>query len=722
MGRNRNSHRTSSSRNLRQQGPRGSRPEGQVAGPGDAERRDRRRTLAVCGLLVLAVGLVFGQTVGHEFFNFDDAENVYENRPVASGLSAKGIGWAFDRQKANWHPLTWLSLMADCQFYGLDAGGHHLTNDLLHAATAVLLFLVLRRMTGGFWPSALVAAIFALHPLRVESVAWVTERKDVLSGLFFMLTLAAYVRYVRGPFSLGRYLLVAFVFALGLMAKQSLVTLPFVLLLLDYWPLRRFTVDAYSNPTPPLMPPLTPPHCNGGDFVGNANFLKSSLGQLPLGWQLVLEKLPLFLLAAVSSIVAVWAASEVLMPTERLPLGWRIGNALISYVAYVGQFFYPHGLAPFYPRPGLDLPLWKIGGAFLILLGVTVAVCVWRRRYPYLFVGWLWYLGMLVPVIGLVQVGMGAMADRFTYLPQIGLCMALVWAAADLCHGWRVRYPARAIASASVLAVLMGCAWRQTSFWRDSETLWNHTLACTSRNGVAHNDLGNALANQGRIDEAMAHYQQALEIKPDYVEALNNLGAAFARLGRMNEAITQHQKAVEIKPDYAQAHYNLGVAFARLDRIGEAIAHYQKAVEIKSDYVEAYYNLGNAFSRLDRFDEAIAQYQKALEIQPDYVEAHNNLGYALAARGRIAEAMAHYQKALEIQPDYAEAYYNLGDVLAAQSRIDEAVAHYRHALDLAARHNNQALADASRAKIAQYEAGKSLPQPRPSSMRPPPKP
>jgi len=648
--------------------------------------KNRYVVLAVCGFLVLAAGLVFGQTVCYQFINFDDDIYIYENWQVSRGLSAEGICWAFtDRHNAaNWHPLTWLSLMVDCQFYGLNAGGHHLTNDLLHAATAVLLFLVLWKMTGGFWPSALVATIFAVHPLRAESVAWVTERKDVLSGLFFMLTLAAYVRYVRRPFSLGRYLLLALVFSLGLMAKQSLVTLPFVLLLLDYWPLRRFA----GSPCLDRTPARTPPHCNAGAFVGGANFLERVLGRFPLRWQLVLEKVPLFLLAAVFSMAAVWAASETLMPMESLPLWWRIGNALISYVAYLGQFFYPLGLAAFYPRPGLDLPLWKIGGAFLILLGATATVYVGRRRCPYLLVGWLWYLGMLVPVIGLVQVGIGAMADRFTYLPQIGLCVAVVWAATDLFHRWHFRYGACGIASASLLAVLMACAWRQTSIWRDSETLWTHALACTAPNPAAHDNLGAALFSQGRLDEAMAHYQKALELKPDDVGALNNLGHALANGGQFNEAM----------------------------------AHYRTALKIKPDDVEALNNLGAAFFAQGRLAEATAHYRKALEIKPDYVEALNNLGAALFGQGQLDEAVTQYQKALEIDPDSAEAHGNLGLVLASQGRLDGAMAQYRKALDLATQHNNQALAAALRAKIAQYEAGKLLPPPRPASVRLPPKP
>ena len=673
--------------------------------------RQRYLVLAVCGLLVLAVGLVFGQTVRHEFVNLDDTMYVYENPQVSRGLTAEGICWAFTDTSGNWHPLTWLSLMGDCQFYGLNAGGHHLTNNLLHAATAVLLFLVLWRMTGGFWPSALVAALFAVHPLHVESVAWVTERKDVLSGLFFVLTLAVYVHYVRRRFSWGRYLLLSIVFALGLMAKQSLVTLPFVLLLLDYWPLRRWSDRPYLKLTPPLTPPLTspltpeltPPHYNGGDFVGGANFLGSLLGRFSLRWQLVLEKLPLLLLAAVASLDAVWAASNVLAPTKRLPWGWRIGNAVILYVAYLGQFFYPLGLAAFYPRPGLDLPMWRIGGAFLILLSVTVTVCFWRRRCPYLLVGWLWYLGILVPMIGLVQVGIGAMADRFTYLPQIGLCIAVVWGLTNICRSSRRHRWVCGVTSALVLLVLMGCAWRQTSFWRDSETLWTHVLACTSGNNLAHNSLGAALAGRGEVDEAIQHYRQALEINPRFAEAHANLGVALAGRGEVDEAIQHYRQALEINPRFAEPQYNLGNALAGLRRIDEAVTHYRKALEINPCYAEAHNNLGVVLAGRGEVDEAIQHYRQALEINPYYAEAHNNLGGVLAGRGEVDEAIQHYRQALEIKPYDAEPQYNLGNALAGLRRIDEAVTHYRKALEInprhAGTHNNLGIVLAGRGEV-----------------------
>ena len=347
-----------------------------------------------------------------------------------------------------------------------------------------LLFLVLRQMTGRLWPSALVAALFAIHPLRAESVAWVTERKDVLSGLFFVLTLGAYVNYVRRPFSLARYLAVMVLFALGLMAKAMLVTVPAVLLLLDYWPLGRFA--------------------GGEDYVATP--------QVP-PQRLIIEKLPLLALAILSSLATLLAQQEAFVSENLIPLWARVANALVAYVAYLEQFFCPWGLALFYPHPGTHLPIWKAVGAGIVLAGISAAVLRHRQR-RYLLVGWLWYLGMLVPAIGLVQVAGQAMADRYTYLPEIGLAMALIWWAADSWPAWPYRRPVRAVAAAAALAALLGGAWRQTSFWCDSETLWRRTLACTSYNKVAHNNLAAALVAADRLDEALLHYRQSLEINP----------------------------------------------------------------------------------------------------------------------------------------------------------------------------------------------------------------
>ena len=606
------------------------------------------RAVSIGILLFVAVGLVFGQTARYGFVNYDDHVYVCENPHIARGLSFQGIVWVFTHSHAsNWHPATGLTHMLDCQLYGIEAGGHHLTNVLLHAATSILLFLVLWKMTSDFWPSALVAALFAVHPLRVESVTWVSERKDVLSGLFFVLTLAAYLRYVRRPFSVARYLSVVALLAVGLMAKPMLVTLPLVLLLLDYWPLRRFAGNSWRR------------------FA-----------------YLVVEKLPLLLLTALSCMATVWAQGEAVVPVERLPFWWRASNALVSYVAYLAQLCCPLGLAAFYPHPGVNLPMGKVMASAVILAAISAAaVAGWRRR-PYLLVGWLWYVGMLVPAIGLLQAGPQARADRYTYLPQIGLCLAFTWAVAELFRRWPLRQWAYGIASASLLAVLIGSAWRQTSFWRDSVILWTHTLDCTTRNDVAHCNLGGALIDAKRIGEAIDQCRKALTIKPDYAQAHHFLGDALADLGRLDEAVTQQEKALEIKPRYVQVHCDLGVALARLGRFDEAMAHYRKALEIQPDFPEAHYDVGNLLAGRGQLDEAVAQYQLALEDDPDYAPAHNNLGAALTRLGRLDEALAHYQRALELQPDYAMAYANLGAALTRAGRLDEALVQYRKVLEL----------------------------------------
>ena len=622
----------------------------------------------VCALLLLAVGLVFGQTVGFGFVNIDDDKYVYNTPQVFHGLSAAGVVWAFTHcHAANWHPLTWLSLMLDCQLYGLNAGGHHLTNVLLHAATAVLLFLVLRQMTGRFWPSALVAALFAVHPLRVESVAWVTERKDVLSGLLFMLTLGAYVNYVRHQLSRTWYLAMLLFFALGLMAKPTLVTLPLLLLLLDYWPLGRFTEGS--------LPDAMPLHCNGGAF----------LGRFSSSWRLVVEKLPLLAMVAVSCLATLWAQQEALVSEERLPVSAQVANALVSYVAYLGQFFCPQGLALFYPHPGTHLPIWKVAGAAVVLVGISAVVLTHWRRRPYLLVGWLWYLGMLVPAIGLKQVAGQAMADRYTYLPQIGLGISLTWWAADCCRSWPYRRPVCAMASAVALTVLLGCAWRQTSFWCDSETLWSRSLACTSCNKVAHNNLAAALADRDRLEEAIGHYRRSLDINPHDAEATNSLGVLLARLGRVDEAMACYRKSQEIQPGYALAYYNLGSLLAERGRFDEAVAQFQRAIEIRPKFAKAHRKLGNILAGRGQLDGAISHYREALEIQPDDAEALGNLGEALTSRGQFDQAMAHFEQAQKIRPDDARVQGGLAKALAAQGRFAEAVKHYRLALEATAR-------------------------------------
>jgi tetratricopeptide (TPR) repeat protein len=623
---------------------------------------DKRTVLSICLFLVAAVFLVFGQTLRYAFVNYDDSTYVLGDSPVTKGLTLGGIGWAFTNgYSANWHPLTWISHMLDYQLYGLNAGGHHLTNVLLHAATAILLFLVLRRMTGALWPGAFVAVVFAIHPLRAESVAWVSERKDVLSGLFFMLTLLMYVQYVegskgRGPKAKVFYGLTLLFFALGLMSKPMLVTLPFVLLLLDYWPLGRFTFPSHR---------------------GAANF------SAPSAARLVFEKLPLFLLAAASSVITfiVQKNSGAMATLENIALPLRLANGLVSYVVYIFQMLWPSHLAVFYPYLARG-PGWEMAGAGALLLFTTVLAVVFARRLPYLLVGWLWFLGMLVPVIGIVQVGGQARADRYTYLPQIGLYLLAAWGMRDLTASWRHRRQVLGAGALTVITVLIVCAWRQTSYWRNSESLWIHTLACTPDNAVAHRNLGDVFVMQGRSAEAIEQFQQVIKIKPDDAEAHYNLGVAFASQGRDVEAVEHYRKAIQFNPDHAEAHNNLGSLLAKQERPDEAVKQFQQAVRIKPDYIEARYNLGIALASQGRFDEAAGQFRKAIQFKPDYVAAHHNLGNMLAVQGRLDEAIGHYRRALELKPDFVQAHYRLGVALQAQRNFGAAITEYRKVLEL----------------------------------------
>jgi tetratricopeptide (TPR) repeat protein len=616
--------------------------------------------------LIVAVLAVFGQTVYHGFIDFDDDQYVFEN-PHVMGFTTHGLIWAFtDTHAVNWHPLTWLSHMLDCQLYGLKPGGHHLTNVLLHAATSVLLFLVLWQMTAAMGRSAFVAAVFAIHPLRVESVAWVAERKDVLSGLFFMLTLGAYLGYARRPFSLARYGLMMLLFVLGLLSKPMLVTLPFVLLLLDYWPLGRFGAASAEFEALPIE------DGQGTSPPGHPRHLSPVL--------LLIEKLPLLLLAAGSCVATFLAQHEVALANDELKLPARLANASVSYLAYVGKMFYPVGLAVFYPHPQNGLPAWKVTASVLAIAAILAATWLWRRKHPYLIVGWLWYLGMLVPVIGLVQVGAQAMADRYTYLPQIGLSLAVTWLTWNYCSARRSSRWLAGVTAVLVVAGLMSAAARQTSFWRDNETLWNHTLACTSQNHVAHNLLGNGLFRQGRVDEATSQYQQALEIAPNYMEGHYNLGLVFYRQGKLAEAITHFQLALAANPRTPEVYNNLGNALFQQGRLDDAFSSYQKAIEIDPEHAMAYYNLGVISSQRGDSDAAIAQYRKALQYDPRFADAYHNLAFHLERAGHLDEAIADYQQALACKPSLVESRNQLGDALFRQGKIPAAVAQWRESL------------------------------------------
>lgn len=566
--------------------------------------------------------MVFGQTLRHEFVNFDDVNYVLDNSQVTRGVTGQGIAWAFTHSHAaNWHPVTWISHMLDCQFYGLRPAGPHLTNVLLHIATTILLFLVLREMTGSLWRSAFVAAVFAIHPLRVESVAWVAERKDVLSGLFFMLTVWAYVRYVRER-SPVRYGLMVVLFALGLMSKPILVTLPLVLLLLDYWPLHRFTALRDRS----------------------ENFSKISR-------RLILEKLPLFAMAAASSLATILAQKGSLQTIEGIPLSLRVANAFASYAAYLRQMFWPVDLAVLYPFTDRNLVILGAVSAAL-LLGISAGVFFLRSR-RYLVTGWLWYLVMLGPVIGIIQVGNQARADRYTYLPQIGLYLLGTWLAADLCGGWRHRRLFLGTLALAILGPLAFAAHTQASYWQNSQLLWTRAVACTSENAIAHTNLAEAFFQRGRMDEAIEHAQKALQIDPRQAVAHSALGLAFLQKRRLDEAVTHLQNALEIMPN-AAAHSNLGVALMQAGRIDDALANYRKAVELNPEAIDALSNMAWA---LATWPEArIRDGKKAVEFaeradsltQSQNVRINITLAASYAEVGRFADAVKTAQRALQL--------------------------------------------------------------------------
>lgn len=615
-------------------------PENIAAAPGVA--RDQRRTVAgICLGLAALVLATFGKAVTYKFVNFDDNEYVYSNPVVSRGLTLKGAVWAFSHAySANWHPITWLSHMLDCELYGLNPGGHHLTNVLLHTLTVIALFLVLRQMTGALWRSAFVAAVFAIHPLRVESVAWVAERKDVLSGLFFVLTLGAYLRLVRHPWSFGRYGLVLFLFALGLMCKQMLVTLPIVLLLLDYWPLRR------------------------SETIG----------------RLILEKIPLFALSAAASVVTLTAQNKAIEMSARITLWARLVNALVSCCIYLRQMIWPAKLAVFYPFPTFGLPPWEVALACGVLLAFSVSAIALRKTQPWLATGWFWYLVMLLPVLGIVQVGGQGHADRYTYLPHIGVYMALVWLTAELGAKAGLGRAVFGPVMGTIIVTLAICTWQQLGYWKNGETLWLRALDCTTDNVLARYNYAILLLDDDRIDESIVQCRLALKIAPNDARPHVDLGAALLRKNDVDGAIKELMRSLQIDPNDAAAHQNFGRALVLKKKIPEAAAHFLKAIELKPDYSQAHFRLGELLFNSGRIDAAIAQYQQAIDIEPEYAAFHSSLGNALLRKGEAEAAAAEFERTLQIRPDYAQADYNLGNILLQAGKLDEAIAHYRSAV------------------------------------------
>ncbi|HUB81037.1 MAG TPA: tetratricopeptide repeat protein [Bryobacteraceae bacterium] len=568
--------------------------------PKAAPAVSRKLSIVICLLLALATIAIYAQTAAHGYLAYDDDQYVYENHWVKAGLTATNIGWAFTTFfYANWHPLTWISYMLDFSLWGENAGAQHLENLAFHLASTLLLFVFLTRTTRRQWCAALVAGIFALHPLRVESVAWISERKDVLSTFFLMLALVLYARYVSEP-GLRRYLAVALVFALSLLAKPMAVTFPLVLLLVDYWPLARF-------PWPPA----------------------SALARRP-----VLEKLPLLALSAAASILTFLAQRNYgsVVSLTHLPVAARAANAAVAYVAYIGKALWPSGLAVLYPGEMPDPgSVWL---AIALLVAVTVLAWRWIKTRPYFTVGWLWYLGMLVPVIGLVQVGVQSMADRYTYMPMVGLSLAVVWTLADLVESRSAMRRTAAAAAAASLVAFTAVSFHQTEYWKSSRALFEHTLAVTRHNHIIENNLGVILGREGDSKGAIALYREALSTVPDYADAHANLAHELLKAGDFAEAEKQLHEALDEKPDIASAHGDFGVLLAARGQ----------------------------------YEEARLEFVRALNIRPGDADNESNLCFALTHLGRPREAIPHCNTALHIDPNHANAKFNLQNALQAEGR------------------------------------------------------
>src|SRR5665213_417069 len=622
-------------------------------------RRDQKNFILICLVLALGTAALYWPVTRNGFVNFDDEEYITGNAHVTSGLTWTNVVWAFKSgEAANWHPLTWISHMVDCDLYGPNAGGHHLTNLLFHVANTLLLFLLLNQMTGAPWRSAFVAAFFAWHPLHVESVAWASERKDVLSTFFELLALLAYVRYanvskVQNPKSKVFYVLALAMFACALMSKPMPVTMPFVMLLLDYWPLQQFKVQG------------------SGFKVKN----------------LVLEKIPFFLLSAASCAVTyISQRTTAVVSLKGMPLHLRLENSLVSYGRYLLKLFWPENLAVLYPLPG-HFPWWQLALAAVPVIAISWFAWRWRHRFAYQPVGWLWFLGTLVPVIGIVQVGSQALADRYTYFPSIGIFIAVAFGARDLASRFQISKTIARISAASVLAACLVLMEKQLSYWSDDESLFRHAVAATRDNEVAHLNLGVALERQGRDAEAVAEYREALRIYPKSSDTHNNLANLFDTMGETNAALAEYQEAIRLDPKSTASRNNLGTLYVKLGRLDDAMKQYAESEQLDPKDAHAYFLMGKVLLREDRDGEAIPQFQKAAQLAPDDFEMLAYMARVLASdqnararSGNAAYALASKANALTggVQPaildTLAMAYAELGRFDDAQQAVGDAIA------------------------------------------------
>jgi tetratricopeptide (TPR) repeat protein len=660
-----------------------------------------QRTIAICGLLSVLTAAAFWPVLNNDFVHYDDPQYVTLNRHVSTGLTWENVGWAFRTGYAsNWHPATWISHMLDAELFGLNPRWHHLTNLLLHIANVLLLFLVLTRMTGARWRSALVAALFAVHPLHVQSVAWVAERKDVLSTFFFMLTLWAYTAYAhsktatpteptaqidsssdspafpfiraRGPgHRLFYYCLSIALFALGLMSKPMLVTVPFLLLLLDYWPLKRLQAQ---SPRFVIVP------------------------------RLLLEKVPFLLLAVAVSAITFVVQSKGHAVASSLPLASRLPNALVSYWKYLGKMVWPSHLAIFYPFPRQGLPSLQFVTAGVLLVLVTVCAFMFAKRVPWFTTGWLWYLGTLVPVIGIIQVGNQGMADRYSYIPLIGAFICLVWGAAEFFAG---HHPGRALPGSIALVVVGVCfalTLQQAKTWRNTFSVFDHALKVTSNNAVAHRQVAVEFNDRGEQDLAYFHFRKALEYDPNYPDVYDALGYAAFLAGRQEEAVELYKRALSLDPKEAAFHDHIAAALWRLGQRQEAVDHYMEALRLEPDRLTAQFALGLAFADVGDFAGAAARFTEAVRLKPDYAEARSRLAEALLKQGKLDQAERQFDALVRLSPTNIEARVNLGGMLWRRGQRNKAAEQYIEVLRLdpaqPVAHYNLGLALADRGDLA----------------------
>lgn len=636
--------------------------------------------------LAIVTLVVFGQVCQNDFVGYDDPYYLTNNPHVKYGISPDSIIWAFTTTlSANWHPLTWMSHILDCQLFGLNPLWHHLVSVLFHTANTLLLFWILKRTTGEIWASAFVAAAFAVHPLRVESVAWIAERKDVLSGLFWMLTIAFYIRYTEHP-SIGRYLLIILAFGLGLMAKPMLVTLPFVLILLDYWPLGRL---------------------QWGHRCGH---------QGQPARRLIIEKIPLFILSAASSIAAyvIQQSSGAMELGKSYPLNFRISNAAVSYIAYIGKLIYPSRLAVLYPYQGDSLSLWQPIVCFLMLVVISAGVIYSARRY--LIVGWFWYIGTLIPVIGLVQIGNQMMADRYTYLPSIGIFIMVVCGAAELLSKWRYREIALGICAGIALTALSICTLLQIRYWKNSSALYERAISVTENNYIMHCNYGASLSREGRDDEALNHFRTALQINPQYYYVHYCIGTVFLKQNKFAEAIEYFNKALRLRPNYHKAYYEMGRAFYLQGDRESSVEQCTKALQMKPDYTTARITLAHTLVEMNRIEPAIEHYYTALKFEPYNVFILKNLAWLLAniedtKIHNPVEAVKLAEKACEITGyKQVEALDILATAYSAAGRFPEAVQTAEKAIELAVSSGEQETAEKIRKRLELYKTGRAYHQ------------